>query len=169
MSMQAIREWLRAHPDQRPRVLQHNESYVFFRPLPGAPEGSLGRPLTPGRSVATDARLFPPAGLAFIETERPERASDGSVRWTPLRRFVLNQDTGDAGTRPPSPPDSCGSRAGSTSWCRERRPSPRRSRLGGRDPPGGLPDLLAIQLHRRRAERAGSAGVVASDTTSDVS
>jgi membrane-bound lytic murein transglycosylase A len=96
MSMQAIREWLRAHPDQRPRVLQHNESYVFFRPLPGAPEGSLGRPLTPGRSVATDARLFPPAGLAFIETERPERASDGSVRWTPLRRFVLNQDTGGA-------------------------------------------------------------------------
>ena len=42
------------------------------------------------------ARLFPPAGLAFIETERPERASDGSVRWTPLRRFVLNQDTGGA-------------------------------------------------------------------------
>lgn len=96
MSMQAIREWLRAHPEERARVLQHNESYVFFRPLPGAPEGSLGRPLTPGRSVATDARLFPPAGLAFIETESPERAPDGTVRWVPLTRFVLNQDTGGA-------------------------------------------------------------------------
>ena len=96
MSMQAIREWLRTHPDQRERVLQHNESYVFFRPLPGPPEGSLGRPLTPGRSVATDARLFPPGALAFIETERPERAADGSIRWVRLARFVLNQDTGGA-------------------------------------------------------------------------
>lgn len=96
MSMQAIREWLRAHPDERQRVLQHNESYVFFRPLSGAPEGSLGRPLTPGRSVATDARLFPPGALAFLDTEQPERAPDGAVRWVPLARFVLNQDTGGA-------------------------------------------------------------------------
>ena len=71
-------------------------SYVFFRPLPGPPEGSLGRPLTPGRSVATDARLFPPGALAFIETERPEQAVDGSIRWVRLARFVLNQDTGGA-------------------------------------------------------------------------
>jgi peptidoglycan lytic transglycosylase A len=96
MSMQAIREWLRAHPDQRERVLQHNESYVFFRPLSGPPEGSLGRPITPGRSVATDARIFPPGALAFLETDRPERAPDGGIRWTPLARFVLNQDTGGA-------------------------------------------------------------------------
>jgi membrane-bound lytic murein transglycosylase A len=96
MSMQAIREWLRAHPDERQRVLEHNESYVFFRPLSGPPEGSLGRPLTPGRSVATDARLFPPGALAFLDTEQPERAPDGAVRWAPLRRFVLNQDTGGA-------------------------------------------------------------------------
>jgi len=96
MSMQAIREWLRAHPGERQRVLQHNESYVFFRPLSGSPEGSLGRPLTPGRSVATDARLFPPGALAFLDTEQPERAPDGSVRWMSLARFVLNQDTGGA-------------------------------------------------------------------------
>jgi membrane-bound lytic murein transglycosylase A len=96
MSMQAIREWLRAHPSERQRVLQHNESYVFFRPLSGSPEGSLGRPLTPGRSVATDARLFPPGALAFLDTEQPERAPDGSVRWMSLARFVLNQDTGGA-------------------------------------------------------------------------
>jgi membrane-bound lytic murein transglycosylase A len=96
MSMQAIRAWLAAHPEERQRVLQHNESYVFFRALTGPPEGSLGRPLTPGRSVATDARLFPPGALAFLETEQPERAADGSVRWMPLSRFVLNQDTGGA-------------------------------------------------------------------------
>ena len=96
MSMQANRAWLAAHPEERQRVLQHNESYIFFRPLAGPPEGSLGRPLTPGRSVATDTRLFPPAALAFLDTEQPERALDGSIRWTPLSRFVLNQDTGGA-------------------------------------------------------------------------
>ena len=96
MSMQAIREWLRAHPEERERVLERNESYVFFRPLSGPPEGSLGRPLTPGRSVATDARLFPPGMLAFLDTERPDRAPDGTARWVPLARFVLNQDTGGA-------------------------------------------------------------------------
>ena len=96
MSMQAIREWLRAHPEERQRVLEHNESYVFFRTLSGPPEGSLGRPLTPGRSIATDARLFPPGMLAFLDTERPERAPDGTARWAPLARFVLNQDTGGA-------------------------------------------------------------------------
>jgi peptidoglycan lytic transglycosylase A len=96
MSMPAIREWLRAHPEERRRILQHNESYVFFRPLSGPPEGSLGRPLTPGRSVATDARLFPPGMLAFLDTERPERDPVGTVHWVPLTRFVLNQDTGGA-------------------------------------------------------------------------
>jgi membrane-bound lytic murein transglycosylase A len=96
MSMQAIREWLGAHPEERQRILEHNESYVFFRPLSGPPEGSLGRPLTPGRSVATDARLFPPGALAFLDSERPEPGADGKIRWVPLSRFVLNQDTGGA-------------------------------------------------------------------------
>jgi membrane-bound lytic murein transglycosylase A len=96
MSMQAIRAWLAANPSERQRVLQHNESFVFFRLLAGPPEGSLGRPLTPGRAVATDYRLVPPGALAFLDTEQPERAPDGSVRWEPLKRFVLNQDTGGA-------------------------------------------------------------------------
>jgi membrane-bound lytic murein transglycosylase A len=96
ISMPAIRSWLATHPGERQRILQHNESYVFFRRLSGPPEGSLGRPLTPGRSIATDARLFPPAALAFLDTERPVVARGGGVRWERLARFVLNQDTGGA-------------------------------------------------------------------------
>ncbi|GHH02548.1 MltA domain-containing protein [Comamonas sp. JC664] len=96
MSMQALRAWLAANPEQRTRVLEHNESYVFFRFLNTASVGSLGRPVTAGRSIATDARLFPKGGLAFIQTERPVRMADGSVQWKPLSRFVLNQDTGGA-------------------------------------------------------------------------
>ncbi|WP_342377454.1 MltA domain-containing protein [Myxococcus stipitatus] len=96
MSMQALRAWLAANPTQQDRVLDHNESYVFFRFLPGAAVGSLGREVTPGRSIATDARLFPKGGLAFIQTDHPVKMADGSVQWKPLARFVFNQDTGGA-------------------------------------------------------------------------
>lgn len=96
MSMQALRAWLAANPPQCNRVLDFNESYVFFRFLESASVGSLGRPVTPGRSIATDARLFPKGALAFIHTERPVLRADGTVEWRPLSRFVLNQDTGGA-------------------------------------------------------------------------
>jgi len=77
-------------------VLRHNESYVFFRLLPGAPVGSLGVPLTPGRSIATDPRVFPRAGLAFIRTIRPVESAEGLREWKPVGRFVLCQDVGGA-------------------------------------------------------------------------
>ncbi len=96
MSMQALRTWLAANPAQCHRVLDFNESYVFFRFLDGAALGSLGRPVTPGRSIATDARLFPKGALAFIQTDHPVRQADGTVVWKPLSRFMLNQDTGGA-------------------------------------------------------------------------
>jgi membrane-bound lytic murein transglycosylase A len=96
VTMPAIRTWLRAHPGALARVLHHNESYVFFRRLDGPPVGSLGVPVTSGRSIALDMRLFPPGALAFLSTERPERRPDGTVVWRPLRRFVVNQDAGGA-------------------------------------------------------------------------
>jgi peptidoglycan lytic transglycosylase A len=96
VSLPALRAWLAAHPEERTRVLHHNESYVFFRRLDGAPVGSLGVAVTPARSVATDLRLFPPGALAFVQTERPHRDVDGRLRWRPLRRFMLNQDSGGA-------------------------------------------------------------------------
>jgi peptidoglycan lytic transglycosylase A len=96
VSMDAIRSWLAENPAERARVLRHNQSVVFFRRLEGPPIGSLGVPLTPARSIATDARLFPAGALAFVQTERPMRLTDGGVGWSPVSRFVLNQDTGGA-------------------------------------------------------------------------
>jgi membrane-bound lytic murein transglycosylase A len=53
--------------------------------------------LTPGRSIALDRRLFPLAGLAFIETKKPSINEDGTIqKWVAFSRFVLNQDTGGA-------------------------------------------------------------------------
>ncbi len=97
MSMQQIRRYLQEHPEERQRILNHNPSYVFFKIEPDGPLGNINVPLTAGRSLALDRRLFPPAALAFIETEKP--LVDGSDRiagWTACNRFVLNQDTGGA-------------------------------------------------------------------------
>ena len=96
VSLPALRTWLAEHPEERARILGRNESVVFFRRLEGPPVGSLGVPVTPERSIATDARLFPPAALAFLRTEYPVRTADGGVAWQPLARFVLNHDTGGA-------------------------------------------------------------------------
>jgi membrane-bound lytic murein transglycosylase A len=97
MSMQAIRAWLAAHPDEVERVLDYNPSFVFFELGDGLARGSLGRPLTAERSVATDHRVYPPGAIAWLDTAWPEEAADGSVRaGARLSRFVCNQDQGGA-------------------------------------------------------------------------
>jgi membrane-bound lytic murein transglycosylase A len=96
MTMRKLREWLADNPAERTRVLRYNESYVFFGVRPGPPVGSLGVPLTPGRSIATDPRVFPRGALAFVRTTRPVSRPDGLVEWKPVSRFVLNQDSGGA-------------------------------------------------------------------------
>ena len=97
VSMQTIAAWLAEHPEDHARVFAYNESMVFFEKLTGPPLGNLGQPVTPGRSIATDQRLFPPAALGFLVSERPVLLDDGSVASAgPMTRFVLNQDTGGA-------------------------------------------------------------------------
>src|SRR5262245_22975283 len=96
MSMRALREWLNEHPEERQRVLHHNESFVFFRHSSSAPVGSLGVPLTPGRSIATDPQVFPRGSLAFIRSMRPFTLPNGKIGWRPVTRFVLSQDAGGA-------------------------------------------------------------------------
>ena len=97
MSMQKIRSYLQAHPEEMAPVLNHNPSYVFFKLESEGPLGYLNVLLTPGRSVALDRRLFPPAALVYIQTKKPVVNGAGQIdRWTDCSRFVLNQDTGGA-------------------------------------------------------------------------
>ncbi|BDG03574.1 murein transglycosylase A [Anaeromyxobacter oryzae] len=93
VSMQAIRAWLAANPAAQAEVLATNPSYVFFR-FADAATGALGVPVTPDRTVAADARVFPKSALAFVETERPVDATGAAMR--PFSRFVLDQDAGGA-------------------------------------------------------------------------
>jgi len=97
ISMHSIRDYLSSHPQLMEEVLNYNPSYVFFRILDKGPIGSIGVPLTPGRSIALDRKLFPPGAICYIKTMRPELDNGGKIiRWKDFGRFVLNQDTGGA-------------------------------------------------------------------------
>jgi len=97
MSMQSIRKYLSTHPEMMEEVLNHNQSYVFFRVIENGPFGNIDVPLTPGRSVALNARLFPKGALCYISCQKPVVNSSGEiVSWTNFSRFIINQDTGGA-------------------------------------------------------------------------
>jgi len=97
MSMQRIRAYLRDHPEKVDEVLFHDPSYTFFRIVEKGPLGNINVPLTTGRSIATDSRLFPRGGLAFVITEKPTINEAGEITgWKRFSRFVVNQDTGGA-------------------------------------------------------------------------
>jgi membrane-bound lytic murein transglycosylase A len=91
-SMQGIRAWGTRNPDKLPELLNSNASYVFFREQPGdtpGPVGSLGVPLTAGRSLAVDTRVVPLGAPVFLSTTMPNSTQ-------PLNRLMAAQDTGGA-------------------------------------------------------------------------
>lgn len=91
-TMQGIRAWAQRNPGKVAELLSQNASYVFFRELPASapgPVGTLGVPLTAGRSLAVDPRSIPLGAPVFLATTWP-----GSDQ--PLQRLMLAQDTGGA-------------------------------------------------------------------------
>jgi membrane-bound lytic murein transglycosylase A len=97
ISMQSIRRYLSEHPEILEEVLNHNPSYVFFGLMENGPFGNIDVPLTPGRSIALDSRIFPKGALCFISSEKPVIESNDEITgWTQFSRFILNQDTGGA-------------------------------------------------------------------------
>ncbi len=96
MSMQRIRDWMTANPEEAAKVRATNRSYVFFHiaglSSEGDPVGGEGVPLTPGRSIAVD-RQHEYGTPFFIEADLPIN----SVKLaSPFHRLVIAQDTGSA-------------------------------------------------------------------------
>jgi len=93
VSLQSIRAWLHVHPDQAPRVMESDASYVFFKQTPlgdpalGSP-GTENVPLTPNASIAVDTKIHPLGAPFYIATTTP----DGK----PLNGLFVAQDTGGA-------------------------------------------------------------------------
>jgi membrane-bound lytic murein transglycosylase A len=97
ISMQSIRAWLAAHPDQIDEILWHNRSYIFFREAsvddPNAgPIAAAKVPLLAGRSLAVD-RLIHTFGFPFFISSATLTHLDGGK---PFQRLMLALDTGSA-------------------------------------------------------------------------
>lgn len=97
VSMQRIRQWMQANPDEAKGVRRENKSYVFFRITGLSNEdeaiGAEGVPLVPGRSIAVDHALHAYGTPFFIDADLPI-ANDKAM--TKFRRLVFAQDTGSA-------------------------------------------------------------------------
>jgi len=93
-SMDSIRSYFSNNPYSLQAYLNRNERYTFFSVVTKAIPGSLGVPLTPGRSIASDKEIFPPGALSYIITTVPSPSERGKT--APWSGFVLNQDEGGA-------------------------------------------------------------------------
>ena len=99
LSLRRVREFIRENPERAEEIFNQNERYIFFRAIESGegPYGSLGVSLTAGRSIATDHSVYPQGALAYLIARQPVLNGGGkTIGKAPLRRFVLNQDTGAA-------------------------------------------------------------------------
>ncbi len=97
ISMQKIREWMQANPDEGKALRRENKSYVFFRETELGqhedPPGAQGVALTPGRSIAVDRKLHTYGMLFFIDARLPIASEKPDTRF---QRLMVAQDTGGA-------------------------------------------------------------------------
>ncbi len=73
-NMEAIKDWIRANPEQGRELMLENLSYVFFRPIPGnSPLGALNVPITDRTTVAADPNFVPLGAPIFLhDADRKE-------------------------------------------------------------------------------------------------
>jgi len=91
VSLQTIRAWLEANPDQADEIMNTNASYVFFRELESeGPIGGEGIALTAGRSLAIDRSLLA-YGMPIWTDIAPPIEGIGQIQ-----KLMVTQDTGGA-------------------------------------------------------------------------
>lgn len=94
-SMQLIKKYLEAHPEEMNEVINQNKSFVFFRKLTlEAALGSQGVALTPGYSLAIDKQWIPMGVPLWLSTTRPDSSNPTVSK--PMQRLMIAQDTGGA-------------------------------------------------------------------------
>jgi len=93
LTLPYIRKFYEEHPKLTQEKMLQNESYIFFRFGDEGAEGTIGRPLTPMVSLATDPRLLPLGTMVVMNTDIPAEGGNGQRK---VRGFGLAQDTGTA-------------------------------------------------------------------------
>ena len=97
LTLPVMIQYFNQYPTELSNYLPRNRGFVFFRETYGAPAtGSIGVPVTPERSIATDKSLMPPGALALINTRIPFPNTTGQMEYRTVSRYVLDQDTGGA-------------------------------------------------------------------------
>lgn len=98
LSMQAIREYFKQHPQQMDEYLNQNEAFIFFTREKSQKAGAIGAAgcvLTPERSIAIDRKIFPLGAPAYIEYPALQINAKGeAVDIKKRAQFVFCQDTG---------------------------------------------------------------------------
>ncbi|MEJ2500749.1 MAG: MltA domain-containing protein [Campylobacterales bacterium] len=83
------RRYLKAHPQQKQRILESNPSYIFFGLRNRGATGTLGVELTPMHSVAVDRTKIPLGFPVYYDAQDP-------LTHRPMREVAMAQDTGSA-------------------------------------------------------------------------
>ncbi len=95
MSLAVLRSYLEAEPARGRKLMQRNQSYVFFKRQPGpisqGPIGASGAPLTTGRSLAVDTAYHMLGVPIFVVSD--DLKHHGEVGF---RRLMIAQDVGSA-------------------------------------------------------------------------
>ncbi|MFM7579521.1 MAG: murein transglycosylase A [Microcystaceae cyanobacterium] len=94
LTLPILIDYLKKHPEALDRYLPRNNRFIFFRETSATAKakGSLGQPVTPERSIATDKSLMPPGALALLFAPIPNT----NLQKESVSRYVLDQDTGSA-------------------------------------------------------------------------
>src|SRR5690606_29814845 len=97
MSMDRLRAWMAANPNEARALRRKNRSFVFFRETALAdheqPVGAQGVALTTMRSIAVDKAIHVYGTPFWIEAELPIDSEKPDTRF---RRLMIAQDTGSA-------------------------------------------------------------------------
>ncbi len=94
LSLEEVRAYFYAHPEDLDQYLHRNPRFVFFRQDDAGdwPVGSLGVKVTPLRTLATDKEVYPAGGVVLVVTQ----TWDESGRMRRFEQIMLDQDTGGA-------------------------------------------------------------------------
>ncbi len=90
LTLAGLKSYFAAHPEAMDKYLPINPREIFFTERPGGPFGSLGEPVTPFGTVATDKSIFPRALPVFLTAPLP--MPGGTT--IDFHGLMFDQDTG---------------------------------------------------------------------------
>lgn len=85
ISMQSIKNYLIANPKEIDKILNYNNSKIFFKLKDSSAKGALGEVLTPKKSIAVDREFIELGSLLYLSAKNEN-----------INSMVLAQDSGGA-------------------------------------------------------------------------